>query len=144
MSTIREQIILAIKAQLVSVAGVDDTHIYRTRTQAITKGGLPAIVIEPDSDSPLQNVVPFLDWKLKLKILIFARGDEPDALADPILNSVHSKIMADLSVGGLAMHIEPDAVDWEFIDGDKSLVALTCRYVILYRTAEKNLSSQTA
>ncbi|MFN5780324.1 MAG: hypothetical protein ACK44O_12775, partial [Novosphingobium sp.] len=43
-----------------------------------------------------------LNWTLDVLISVYARGEEPDKLADPTIVSVHSLLMADRTIGGLA------------------------------------------
>lgn len=140
MATKREQILQAIKSALAGTAGVG-TRIYRSRTEPISRGESPAIVIEPLRDGPQQNTsLPTLDWTLNARVTVIVRGQVPDQLADPIVEDLHAKLMADLSLGGIAIDIQPGPVIFELLEADQPAGAISCNYLIRYRTAVSSLS----
>ena len=138
--TKREQILAAIKATLVNVPGVLPENIFRSRVEPCTRGRAPAISVEPVADSPSQNVVPYLDWSLTVRVSIIVRGDVPDQVADPIIQDVHAKIMADTSLGGLSMDLEPSGVSYEILEGDQPIGIVSLDYRVQYRTSLTDLS----
>jgi len=141
MTTKRESILTAIAAALVGTTGVS-TRIYRSRVEPITRGESPAIVIEPISDNAQQNTsLPTLDWSLVVRIAVIVRGNIPDQLADPTVQSLHSKLMADLTLGGYAIDIEPVSVTFELVEADQPAGVVMCDYRVLYRTSVANLAS---
>jgi len=141
MTTKRESILAAIAAALVGTTGVS-TRIYRSRVEPITRGESPAIVIEPISDNAQQNTsLPTLDWSLVVRIAVIVRGNIPDQLADPTVQSLHSKLMADLTLGGYAIDIEPVSVTFELVEADQPAGVVMCDYRVLYRTSVANLAS---
>lgn len=142
MSTIREQILNALHQTIHDIPTVEDANIFRSRTKAIDRQTTPAIVIEPEKDSPIMNVLPYFDWSLLVKIAIIVRGDTPDQLIDPILEKIHSKIMADTTLGGYSMDVQPNDVDYDFMDGDGSVCIATARYTIMYRTSMTDLTTR--
>jgi hypothetical protein len=102
----------------------------------------PAIVVEPVSDTAEQNTsLPTLDWSLTVRVAVIVRGNIPDQLADPIVESLHSKIMADLTLGGVAMDVRPVAVNFEMVDADQPAGVISCDYLVRYRTANANLTT---
>lgn len=138
--TKRESILAAIKASLTGVTGVADASVYRSRTVPIARGETPAIIVEPVSDTPNETALGYLDWNLTARIVVIARGDVPDQEADPIIESVHSKVMADTELGGLSMDIEPSSVRFEILDGDQSVAIISLDYRVTYRTASSSLT----
>jgi hypothetical protein len=141
MTTKRESILTAIAAALVGTTGVS-TRIYRSRVEPITRGESPAIVIEPISDNAQQNTaLPTLDWSLVVRIAVIVRGNIPDQLADPTVQSLHSKLMADLTLGGYAIDIEPVSVTFELVEADQPAGVVMCDYRVQYRTSVANLAS---
>jgi len=141
MTTKRESILTAIAAALVGTTGVS-TRIYRSRVEPITRGESPAIVIEPISDNAQQNTsLPTLDWSLVVRIAVIIRGNIPDQLADPTVQSLHSKLMADLTLGGYAIDIEPVSVTFELVEADQPAGVVMCDYRVQYRTSVANLAS---
>ena len=141
MTTKQESILTAIAAALVGTTGVS-TRIYRSRVEPITRGESPAIVIEPISDNAQQNTsLPTLDWSLVVRIAVIVRGNIPDQLADPTVQSLHSKLMADLTLGGYAIDIEPVSVTFELVEADQPAGVVMCDYRVQYRTSVANLAS---
>ena len=140
MTTRREQILSAITAALVGTTGVG-SRIYRSRGEAFSRGEPPAISLEPINDTPATNTsLPTLDWSLTVRFAVIVRGAIPDQLADPVVQSLHSKVMADPSLGGLAMDIIPSSVDWQLIEADQPAGVVLCDYVIRYRTSLTDLT----
>ena len=141
MTTRREQILSAITTALAGTTGVGSS-IYRSRVEAFSRGESPAISLEPINDTPATNTsLPTLDWSLTVRIAVIVRGAIPDQLADPIVESLHSLVMADLSLGGLAMDIIPASVDWQLIEADQPAGVVLCDYLIRYRTSVGSLSA---
>lgn len=141
MTTRRESILAQIRTTLTGTSNVG-TRIWRSRVQALARQESPAIIIEPVSDTPEQNTsLPTLDWSLVVRVSVVVRGDVPDQQADPIVESLHSKIMADLSVGGNAIDIQPGNVSFEMVDADQPTGVISCDYVVRYRTELDDLTT---
>ena len=141
MTTKRESILAAIATALVGTTGVS-TRIYRSRVEPITRGESPAIVIEPISDSAQQNTaLPTLDWSLVVRIAVIVRGNIPDQLADPTIESLHAKMMADLTLGGYAIDVQPQSVSFELVEADQPAGVIACDFLIRYRTEVASLSA---
>ena len=141
MTTRREQILTAITTALAGTTGVG-SRIYRSRVEASSRGESPAISLEPINDTPATNTsLPTLDWSLTVRIAVIVRGAIPDQLADPIVESLHALVMADLSLGGLAMDIIPASVDWQLIEADTPAGVVLCDYVVRYRTSVGSLAA---
>ena len=140
MTTKRESILAAIATALVGTTGVS-TRIYRSRVEPITRGESPAIVIEPISDSAQQNTaLPTLDWSLVVRVAVIVRGNIPDQLADPTVESLHTKMMTDLTLGGYAIDVQPQSVSFELVEADQPAGVIACDFLIRYRTDVANLS----
>jgi len=102
----------------------------------------PAIVIEPLQDQAAQNTsLPTLDWSLTVRISVIVRGVVPDQQADPIVQDMHSKLMADLTLGGYAIDVQPQGVTFEMVEADQPAGVISCDYLIRYRTSVTNLAT---
>ena len=140
MTTIRENILDDIVSSLSGTTNVS-TRIYRSRVVPLARGESPAIVVEPVSDTPEQNTsLPTLDWTLVVRVSVIVRGDKPDEIADPIIESLHSKIMADLTLGGYAIDVQPGTVSFEMVDADQPAGVVSCEYLVRYRTRLADLT----
>lgn len=141
MATKREDILDAIATALAGTTGVG-TRIYRSRVTALARSESPAIVIEPAKDVCEQNTsLPTLDWSLLVRIVVVSRATIPDQAADPTIESLHSLLMADLTLGGLAIDVQPSQTTFDFIEADQPAAVIVCEYLVKYRTSVTSLST---
>jgi len=141
MTTKRETILAAIASALVGTTGVS-TRIYRSRVEPLSRGESPALVIEPLNDQAAQNTsLPTLDWSLTVRVAVIVRGAVPDQQADPIVSDMHSKLMADLTLGGYAIDIQPQGVNFEMVEADQPAGVISCDYLVRYRTSVTDLTT---
>ena len=141
MTTKRESILAAIKTTLAGTTGVG-TRIWRSRVQALARQESPALVIEPISDNAEQNTsLPTLDWSLTVRIAVIVRGDVPDQQADATVESLHSKMMADLTLGGYAIDVQPQGVSFDLVEADQPAGVIACDFLVRYRTSLTDLTS---
>ena len=140
MTTKREQILDAIVASLAGTVSVGN-RIYRSRVEPFARGESPAIVVEPVNDTAVQTTaLPTLDWSLTVRVAIIVRGNAPDQLADPIVQSAHGKIMADLTLGGYAIDVQPGTTTFEMVDADQPAGVIGVEYLVRYRTRLADLT----
>ena len=139
--TKREQILAAIRTQLTGTVQVG-ARIYRSRVEPLARQESPAIVIEPVTDTAQQNTsLPTLDWSLTVRVAVIVRGTVPDQQADPIVEDLHSKLMADLTLGGVAIDVQPQSVSFEMVEADQPAGVISCDYLVRYRTSVTNLAT---
>ena len=138
--TRRESILAAIRAVLTGTTGVG-SRIYRSRIEPLARGEAPAIVVEPMNDVAEERTNPYLDWTMQVAVTVITRGNVPDQLADPIIESAHSKLLADVSLGGLAFDIIPASVQFEVVEGDQPIGVTTMVYRVRYRTRLTDLTA---
>jgi|TARA_Y100000033_G_scaffold42471_1_gene43502 hypothetical protein len=140
MTTKRESILAAVKTALAGTAGVG-TRIYRSRVDPLSRGESPALIIEPVSDTPEQNTsMPTLDWTLRIRVVVIERSDVPDQAADDTIEDMHSKLMADLTLGGLAIDIQPAQTSFQLLEADQPAGVIFCEYEIRYRSQVADLT----
>ena len=139
--TRREAILAAIASLLQGTTGVG-SRVYRSRTEPLQRGESAAIVVEPVADTASQNTaLPTLDWNLLVRVAVIVRGSVPDQLADPIVADLHSRIMADLTLGGYAMDVQPQSVSYQMVEADQTAGVIVCDYSVRYRTSTTDLTS---
>ena len=142
MASKREQILAAIKTNLANTTGVG-TRIYRSRVEALTRSETPAIIIQPVSDTP-QDTNSFnnkITWEFKIRISVIARGSTPDNVADPTIESLHTKVLNDPSIGGLAIDVRPSTTTFELLEADEPAGVIGCEFDIEYRTSYNSLTT---
>tara|TARA_R100001015_G_C4621594_1_gene178823 strand:- start:1125 stop:1544 length:420 start_codon:yes stop_codon:yes gene_type:complete len=139
MASKREQILAAIKTNLTGTTGVG-TRIYRSRVAALTRAESPALVLEPITDTPNINNTR-VDWRLRIRVVVIVRGEIPENIADSTIESLHTKILTNTTLGGLAIDIQPSTQSFEVLDADQPAGVITCEYEIQYRTEYNKLST---
>jgi hypothetical protein len=141
VTTRRETILAAMRTALTGTVEVG-TRIYRSRVEPLARNESPAIVIEPISDTAEQTTsLPKLDWSLTVRVAVIVRGTVPDQLADPIVEDLHAKLMADLTLGGVAIDVQPVSVNFEMVEADQPAGVISCDYLVRYRTSTTDLAT---
>lgn len=140
MTTKRESIMQALFTALTGTTGVS-TRIYRSRVEPVARAESPALVLEPVSDVVEQNTcLPTLDHVLTVRVVVIVRATVPDQTADPIVQSLHSKIVADLTLGGLCIDVQPGPTEFTLEQADTPVGVIYCTYRVIYRTSVADLS----
>tara|TARA_B100000902_G_scaffold363704_1_gene383127 strand:+ start:316 stop:738 length:423 start_codon:yes stop_codon:yes gene_type:complete len=140
MASKREQIIAALKTTLTGTTGVS-TRIYRSRVEPMTRSESPALVLEWSSDQPdIRGTIGHIDWTLRVRVVVISRGTVPDNLADATIESLHSKLLADPTVGGLAIDVRPSTTTFEVVEADQPAGVIICEFEVDYRTPYGSLS----
>jgi hypothetical protein len=140
MSSRREQILAYLASALAGTTQVG-SRIYRSRAEAFARDEAPALVIEPATDRAQTYSTCKLDWTLEVVIAVYVRGAIPDQLADPIAVDAHSKVMADRTLGGLAIDIIPTVVDYQRDKADLTSLWQVNTYQVRYRSTAGALDS---
>jgi len=132
--TKREQILQAVMAALTGTTGVG-TRIYRSRAEPLVLADAPALEVNwPDGDTAMAGYA-FIEWQLIINIDVLTRGAGPDSLADPIIESLHAKLMTDIALAALIQGIYPiGTVSPAIEEADQTQAVITCPYRIDYRT----------
>lgn len=142
MSTSRRELILqALMTRLNGLTTVPPQRIFRSRQEAFSRGAAPALVLEPVSNEPEPNRagITTMPHTLEVRLLLLIDHPIPDQAADPILVDIHQRLMADLTLGGLASNIEPGRTIWGM--GDDGVAVVETYYVVKYRTLIQDLTN---
>ena len=141
MATKREQILAQIASTLASTAGVGG-RVYRSRVTAAARAESPMIVIEPVNDTSQQiTSLPKLDWTMRVRVVVIVRSVNAYTDADSVIESMHSKIMSDLTLGGYAIDVQPVLTTFEFLDADQPAGVFSNEYDVKYRTTVSDLTA---
>ena len=142
MTSKREQILAKIKTNLSGTTGVG-SRIFRSRSEPLTRAESPSLVIEFVTDQPTINSATYLklDWTLRVRIVVIVRSQTPDTSADPTIESLHTKIVNDPTLGGLAIDVRPSTVTFDVIEADQPAGVVFCEYEIDYRSDYNDLST---
>lgn len=141
--TKRELIVAAAHELLEGLTTIPPGRCYRSRVEAFARNEAPAVVVEPGRDSARQPEavsVCRLDWSLQLVIAVYARAMIPDHAADPIIHEINSLLMADRTIGGLAIDIYPTDYDPQMEKAELPAGWFILSYTVRYRTSVDDLS----
>ena len=72
---------------------------------------------------------------------MIVRGDVPDEVADPIVESLHSKMTSDLTLNGHAIDVQTLGVEFALMDADQPSGVIGCNYLVRYRTETNDLTT---
>ena len=142
MASKREQIIAKIRTNLTGTTGVG-TRIYRSRVEPMTRGETPSLVLEFVTDEPTVNSATYLklDWTLRVRVVVVVRSQTPDTTADPTIESLHTKMVSDPTLGGLAIDVRPLTVTFDVVEADQPAGVISCDYEVDYRSSYNDLST---
>ena len=143
--SIREQILLAVLAAVRPHAQSLGATLHRSPTVAISREQCPALVVFPESESITERANDRVTRELTVRVVALARAVPPaipETEADRLLTAAHAALMADGTLGGLALGIREQECDWEVEDADAVAAAIPARYRITYRTRAHDLSTQ--
>ena len=135
----REQIIrnLITRCQ----AAISPTTVLRQPTIAIPREQTPVLLVAVLSDAPVTRSNDRMERELVLRILAHAR-DPTDgyAVADDLLCRAHLALLADTTLGGLALSLAEMEADYQVEDADVEAIAIPAIYRITYRTLVSDIS----
>ena len=107
MQSIREQIIQTVVARLTAVASAQGATIRRQPTVPIDRAQMPTLLVFPDSEA-VRRVNDRTERELVIRIVALAIGtptEIPEPIADRLMTAAHTALLADVTLGGLALGI---------------------------------------
>ena len=140
MPSKREQILAAITTKLLPTAGVSG-RVFRSQADPNPRDLAPFITVEWSSEQSMPDTVQLLGRSLNVDVSVYTRGDTPDSLADPIMVDLHQRLVADPSLGGLAIDIQLEDASNEVIAADFPAAKVTHTYVVKYRHSYGNMTT---
>ena len=144
-NSIREQILLAaLEVLRPTVEGLGAT-LHRSPSVAVTREQCPALVVFPESETVTERANDRVTRELTVRLVALARAVPPltpETQADELLTAAHAALMADGTLGGLALGIREQETEWEVEDADAVAAAIPAHYRITYRTFAADLSIQ--
>ncbi len=138
----RERLLQAIVAALNGSGKPAGTTVNRSRRRPVELTELPMISVYPIREEkavPGENRrSPIIERTLRVQVKSRVVGE--DAALDPHGKWVVAALLADPSLGDLALDVAEDATDWDAddaTDADYSVDATD--FLVRYRTSRKNL-----
>lgn len=126
------------------VAGVAAAAVYKDWPFHLKPEDLPAVVVELGDEPVVQRaLIGVLDRKLQVKVSIISKGTsatDATTLADPVVAEAHRRVVADLTLGNLAMDVTQDGGISRRRDVlEVPLLITELNYTVLYRTLNTSL-----
>lgn len=135
-----EAITQAVFTLMGSVGGVT---LHRSRIDALSRRQAPALVVTPTGCSPSQEPVSTcrIEWDLTIDLAFYARGATAETDVSHLVAAAHALLMADRTLGGLAINVWPSAQQWERDQADEGALWHVCPYTIRHRTHQHDLTA---
>lgn len=145
MPSIQERIVEKAKV-LISAAGtLAEDRVFRSRTEALTRGMTPAIVLRPDLETTERESHSVDRNQFELSVEILARenpttGETWDQIADLVKVAVHAVLLAEDAFVE-ADRVQRFYIDWIEEDGDNTAGNCMVRYRFTYLCNTGDLTS---
>ena len=136
----REAIIKRVATVLAATAGVSG-RVYRSDPEGVDRDNHPCVLLAWTNDQASPETVMQAERTLTVEVSVLVRGNQPDTLADPIIQSVHALIMADCQLNGLAIDTEFGDARFEVASADETAGKLTHQYMVKFRHNYGNLAN---
>ncbi len=147
MASVREQILEQFKTLLDGGGKPAGLTVHRYRTRPIERDDLPAQVIYP-ADSAGGTVAETLadfdgvgQLERELRVRVESRievpeGTPPDSALDALYLWAVQTILADTTLGGLALEVREDATSFDAAEFEKTVAACATDFVVRYVTSD--------
>ncbi len=135
MNTRAENITEAILGLIKAEPELVDGNVWRSRLRPIPASSGYAIVVRQGRDLRLNESTTIGNYSRQAVVMVevYARGDVPDQLADPIVHEVVKRVMADTNLGGLSDDIYVGNKQPEWTARDTDMVAIDLEFIVTYQ-----------
>lgn len=117
-----------------AMASVPASSVYDDLEDALAAKHLPAVAVEAgDESEPEPAAIGLLDRALDVRVTVLAKADRAAAAA--ALEESFGRLVADRSLGGLALLMDEGPTERDVADKNDRLRAITKTYRYTYRTA---------
>lgn len=106
------------------------TQIARVRLRPMAQAQAQAVVVRPlQSEVPETALNPNLpvSWTSAISVECYARSGvatAPDVAVDSLVEAVYARLMADPTLGGVVVSLQPQSLTWDFdADGEQTTCA---------------------
>jgi hypothetical protein len=105
-------------------------QVARVRLRPIAQATGTAVIVTPLS-TEVAEVAIFpgqpVSWTTALKVECYARSSAattPDVAVDSLVAAVYARLMADTTLGGVVLSLQPQSIAWDFdADGENTTCA---------------------
>ena len=145
MPSIQERIVEKATALILAAGTLAEDRVFRSRTEALTRGMTPAIVLRPDLETTERESHSVDRNQFELSVEILARentttGEAWDQVADLVKVAVHAVMLAEDAFVE-ADRVQRFYIDWIEEDGDNTAGNCMVRYRFTYLCNTGDLTS---
>lgn len=138
MSTsLRERILQAVASRVQGAATAAGARFVRQPVLGIPTEQAPVLVMMFDGEQVLDRSALHATREISLRVGALTRNTNDTAdltAADALLVSAHAALLADTTLGGLALAVDEQGAELETADTADVAVLLAQRYAVRYRT----------
>lgn len=119
-----------------TTASIAPQGVYTDWHYAIKAIDTPCAVVEMGDELPPQRVmIGAEDRSMQLRVFVIGAQDDAATAVDAIVAEVHKRLVADFTLGGLAMDMKPGAITRQRDNTmDKPALVTEMAYQVEYRT----------
>lgn len=124
--TLVNTVMTAVVAALAGVA----PQVGRVRLRPLSANTATAVVVRPMQAEVMDAELPTgypIAWSLAFAVECYARAtaqNAPDVAVDALVADAYNRLMADPTLGGAAVVLQPQAVAYDFdVDGEQTVCA---------------------
>lgn len=141
------ELVSAVKAALAADPPVSPA-IFVNRRRALPDEAESALVVRLATADPEEGAIQGapVDWETDLAIECYASGGSDEELLQALHDlaaAAWQRLLADPTLGGLAMGLELGRMEWDFESTGEDLGAQIINFTVLHQTAGGNLESQS-
>lgn len=116
-------------------AAIAPATVLRQPATAIPREQTPALVVIVESDAPVKRSNDRMERELVVRLTSHVRDPtDGHAVADDLLCRAHLALLADTTLGSLALGLIEMEADYQAEDADVEAIAIPAIYRITYRT----------
>lgn len=111
------------------------TQIARVRLRPLAQAQAQAVVVRPLQAEVIEQALSPgypVSWTSAISVECYARSGvatAPDVAVDSLLSAVFARLMADPTLGGVVLSLQPKNIAWDFdADGEQT----TCATLVLH------------
>lgn len=142
MASRAERIAEAIRGALTTptMTAVPSARVFRELRGALQSELLPAIAIDIGNDPPpVRATISTLTRTTDIRVTVFGASVNGYTATDPAHLEAYGRVMADPTLGGLAIDIEEGPITRERDDAERQRIAVTHTYRVVYRTGDRSI-----
>lgn len=144
MTSRAESIAQAVVTALTTPAmsAVPAARVYRDVDDALNAGLFPVVIVDiGDEPDPQRVLIPLMDREVEIGVTVVASGANPYAAADAAVVETFARIVADRTLGGLALDILEGGTRRGSAAMAEHSASVRKSYRVQYRTSQDSLEA---